>query len=434
MLATDAPDCAAQQVEVYLTDGKSSATELRQWPGAFCCEALLEVLYDASMGPARLVSISVRQFVLDVKGLGAVLSQREGDRERYFWERWTWNGPLDAEEARGSNGKRTQELHSDSALSEDSTSPDEQWWFAGIDSMSTIGVVGCCSALGNIMANATADTGQHVLTVCSSSVVCGSPADMMRLFREERRPRHHWPVKLLLGAAAAVYVLELCVRLTGMPWNQVLYVCGASAGANLTHGQFYRFLTGMFVQRCFPHLISNGLLLLRVSQMLQSRLSRDGQEHALGPLLFFPGVFGNLVSAVVQPYSACVGLSGATYGALGASFYLLARGQMHSVEGKWFIPAASMVAVSSDFMSATSVDYIGHAAAWMGGYLLMPGFLLDDPFRTSQSLTIVTNRARYPAFLAASTTVALVMLVLEQSHVLSHAVYAAWPEMIDIAD
>eukprot|EP00929_Paragymnodinium_shiwhaense_P082313 TRINITY_DN43330_c0_g1_i1.p1 TRINITY_DN43330_c0_g1~~TRINITY_DN43330_c0_g1_i1.p1 ORF type:complete len:434 (+),score=30.48 TRINITY_DN43330_c0_g1_i1:87-1388(+) len=433
MLDSNASACTGDQGAMCLSDGQAAAAEQswQLWPGACFGEALLEVLSDASLGPARMLSSSVTQFVRELKAQENTLAQGKDDCMCYFPALGPWNAPSQGKEAPGGPGETEDSQQCRSSYG-DSTSEDEQQLVSSwLDSATTLGAIGLWTALGSIVSNATTDTAQHVLTVYSSSVVCGSPHDMLRLFREEPRPRPHWFVRFMIGGAVTVYVVELCLHMTGMPWNQVMYVCGANAGAVFTHGQVYRILTGMFVQRRFVSLLSNSLMLLRISQLLHGRLARDGQEDASWLFLIVPGVFGNLVSSVVHPYAASVGLAGPIYGALGASFYMLVHRRLDD-HGKVAVPVATLITLCANLLSPIGVDYIGRAASWLCGYCLMAGYLPDHPIRISP--TLIRERATYPAYVAGFTSIALMMLVMEQSHWLPHSDYAPWPPSNEIPD
>ena len=102
-----------------------------------------------------------------------------------------------------------------------------------------------------------------------------------------------------------IFILQ---NLPGIPGFTEMFVLNSKA----LDGEFWRFLSAIFLHGSITHLIYNLFALLFFGGLLEKLI---GSKRFL-ILFFISGIFANLIS--VWFYSSSLGASGAVYGILGA--------------------------------------------------------------------------------------------------------------------
>lgn len=153
------------------------------------------------------------------------------------------------------------------------------------------------------------------------------------------------------------------------PTPCVLYSLGASWGPALARGQVWRLVTPVMLHANLTHLLFNVFFQLRMG---------FGMERQFGcqkmMLIYFAcGVFGNLLSAAVDPFKLAVGASTAGFGLIGVwlaeillSWEILGPARERTVI--WI--AFMLISVTTMSSMTPNMDLVGHLGGALGGFLL----------------------------------------------------------------
>ena len=132
-------------------------------------------------------------------------------------------------------------------------------------------------------------------------------------------------------------------------------------------GEFYRFISAMFLHSGAQHLISNMVLLYFMGEMVENRTG----SVRFAIIYLFSGIMGNVVSYSYEWISGSrytsVGASGAVYGIMGALLYLVIK----KTEGL-NIPIKRMIllvayCIYSSF-ATSHIDYAAHIGGLVFGF------------------------------------------------------------------
>jgi membrane associated rhomboid family serine protease len=135
--------------------------------------------------------------------------------------------------------------------------------------------------------------------------------------RTVRKVRTNEPriTKAIIGLCVAVFILG---QATGRDFS---YEYGLAGIAITEYGEYYRFITAMFLHASLIHILFNMLILWQIGSVIEMRI---GSARYL-MLYVLSGLGGGLASfALNDPYTLSVGASGAIFGLLGA-YVVLAR-------------------------------------------------------------------------------------------------------------
>ena len=121
--------------------------------------------------------------------------------------------------------------------------------------------------------------------------------------------------KLIIGICVAVFVYG---QATG---TDLSYEYGLAGIAVTEFGQYYRFITAMFLHAGIIHILFNMMILWQIGSVIEMRI---GSPRFIA-LYALSGLGGGLASFLLNdPYTVSVGASGAIFGLLGA-YVVLAR-------------------------------------------------------------------------------------------------------------
>lgn len=122
---------------------------------------------------------------------------------------------------------------------------------------------------------------------------------------------------LLIIINAVIYIIVTAYStLTGIDFNEGLYVFGAKVNLEILSGQYWRFVTPIFLHASIMHLLLNCYSLYWVGNLTE-RLYGHGKFLVI---YLLAGVFGNVISFMFSPNPG-VGASGSIFGLLGALLY-----------------------------------------------------------------------------------------------------------------
>ena len=136
----------------------------------------------------------------------------------------------------------------------------------------------------------------------------------------------------------------------------------------VTNGEFYRFISAMFLHSGAQHLISNMVLLYFMGEMVENKTG----SVRFAIIYLVSGIMGNVVSFgyewITGTRYTSVGASGAVYGIMGALLYLVIK----KTEGL-NIPIKRMIllvayCIYSSFASS-HIDYAAHIGGLIFGFI-----------------------------------------------------------------
>ena len=198
------------------------------------------------------------------------------------------------------------------------------------------------------------------------------------------RPQAVW---VLLALNIAIFViptlLQLAgVRVNGVPINDYLLLYGAKDNAGIKQrGEYYRFLTSMFLHGGLLHIGFNAWALYA----LGPETERIYGTARFLVIYFVAGLAGGVASYALSAYPA-VGASGAIFGLIGALavFYYLSRELLGRAARQQFgsLITVIMINLFIGFSSGGLIDNFAHLGGLAGGaligWLLAPRFVVDE--------------------------------------------------------
>lgn len=144
------------------------------------------------------------------------------------------------------------------------------------------------------------------------------------------------------------------------------------AGANLPlrelHGQYWRFVTSMFLHGGWAHVLLNAFSLLQLGSLFESLFGR--KRFLL--VYFATGIVASVASSMAGHVS--VGASGAIFGVAGATITSILR-TPHLRQERWLrrVTTQLVVVIAANLYAATyfpNVDNTAHIGGLIAGLLL----------------------------------------------------------------
>ena len=151
---------------------------------------------------------------------------------------------------------------------------------------------------------------------------------------------------------------------SGTSYDQLIYDYGAKVNSKILTGEYYRFITPIFLHANITHLLINCYSLYAVGVSV---------ERIFGRLKFFivymvAGILGNVASFMFSP-SWGIGASGAIFGLLGALLYFgLERPALFKKFFGYNILVIILINLTYGF-STMGIDNFAHIGGLLGGFL-----------------------------------------------------------------
>jgi rhomboid protease GluP len=209
------------------------------------------------------------------------------------------------------------------------------------------------------------------------------PQQSFRLSLPLRRPRAVW---VLLAINVIVFVVPellglLGLQIAGFPPNAVVRAFGAKDNEGIAiYGEYYRFLTAMFLHGSWLHLAFNAYALYALGPEAE-RIYGTARFLAL---YFIAGLAGGVASYALNP-SPAVGASGAIFGLIGglAAFYYVSRRLLGEVSRQQLGSLITVIMINLFIgFSSPVIDNTAHIGGLIGGavvgWLLAPRFMVDE--------------------------------------------------------
>ncbi|KRM68093.1 membrane-associated serine protease [Apilactobacillus ozensis DSM 23829 = JCM 17196] len=187
----------------------------------------------------------------------------------------------------------------------------------------------------------------------------------------------------LLGIMIIVYLYMLFSG-NNNPYGMINY--GANVHALVADGEYWRFLTAIFLHWDFMHILFNGITLYFIGVQLESFFG-----HTRFLLIFLlSGIMGNMVSFAFSNNSISAGASTSLFGLFGV--YLMLGENFHN---NIFIRSLAksfsfliILNIGIDLMMP-NVDMYGHIGGLIGGFLYAYVFSLPNNPNISKMKRVV---------------------------------------------
>lgn len=166
-------------------------------------------------------------------------------------------------------------------------------------------------------------------------------------------------VNIIMWAFLNFYSLK-----SGKSYNELLSIFGAKINLNIIKGQYWRFITPVFLHADITHLLINCYSLYAVGVTVERIY---GNARFLIVYLV-AGVMGSILSFMFSINSA-VGASGAIFGLLGALLYF---GVEHPKLFRAYFGHSIIMTIGINLVYGfinTGIDNYGHIGGLMGGFL-----------------------------------------------------------------
>jgi rhomboid protease GluP len=193
-----------------------------------------------------------------------------------------------------------------------------------------------------------------------------------------------WRVLLALNIVifAVPFLLDLIgFRVEGFPISAVVRALGAKSNEAIRlGGEYYRFLTSMFLHGSILHIAFNAYSLFA----LGPETERMYGTPRFAALYFISGFAGGVASYAFSPFPS-VGASGAIFGLVGglAAFFYASRKTLGEMARQQLGGLITVIMLNLFIgFSGTNIDNFAHIGGLVGGaavgWLLAPRFEIDD--------------------------------------------------------
>jgi rhomboid protease GluP len=166
--------------------------------------------------------------------------------------------------------------------------------------------------------------------------------------------------------------LILFLLINFVPFGEMVLFLGAGSNLFINEGEYWRFLTPIFIHRDFGHLFFNSFSLVLFGPAL---------EHILGKVKFLLGYIGAGVIASVAVYFieaatySHIGASGAIFGLFGIYVYMaIYRKDLIDSANSQIVMTILIIGLIMTFVSP-NIAILGHIFGLIGGLLLAPPLL-----------------------------------------------------------
>lgn len=172
-------------------------------------------------------------------------------------------------------------------------------------------------------------------------------------------------VYILIAINIAMWaVLNLVSLKTGRSYNKLLIDFGAKVNIDILKGEYWRFITPIFLHADITHLIVNCYSLYAVGPVVETIYGRTKFLF----IYLMSGFFGSLLSFMFSINSA-VGASGAIFGLLGALLYF---GIEFPNLFKVYFGRSILITLAINLgygLINTGIDNLGHIGGLLGGFI-----------------------------------------------------------------
>lgn len=169
----------------------------------------------------------------------------------------------------------------------------------------------------------------------------------------------------LIAINILVYIaLFLYEKSSGISYGQLIIQLGAKVNSLILDGEYWRFITPLFLHGSLMHLLVNCYSLYIIGSLVE-RLYGRGRFIAS---YFIAGILGNLCSFLFVP-GPSVGASGAIFGLMGILLYF---GLERPVQFKVYFGSSIITTILINLVygfTSTGIDNFAHMGGLVGGFL-----------------------------------------------------------------
>lgn len=175
----------------------------------------------------------------------------------------------------------------------------------------------------------------------------------------------------------SLIIINIFLFIVSVLRGDLLYNEGAfSLRYLLQDGQWWRFITSMFLHADMDHLIGNMLMLYMSGELVEKYLGK--QRYVI--LYFFGGISGSLLYAVYEfatgRYADSIGASGAVFAIIGALLVIVIRNRGRY--GDITVGRMGLMIVYMIYMGVhtSNVNNAAHIGGLLGGMMLTAFYML----------------------------------------------------------
>ncbi|HEX2946652.1 MAG TPA: rhomboid family intramembrane serine protease [Clostridia bacterium] len=170
---------------------------------------------------------------------------------------------------------------------------------------------------------------------------------------------------ILIGVnILAAAVLFLLSKNSGASYGELLNTYGAKVNSNILSGEYWRFVTPVFLHANIEHLLINSYSLFAVGVTVERIYGR----FRYFIVYFAAGICGNILSFVFSPNPG-VGASGAIFGLLGALLYFGVR-NTSLFRASFGVNILVMIGINLFYgFTNPGIDNYAHIGGLIGGFL-----------------------------------------------------------------
>lgn len=185
---------------------------------------------------------------------------------------------------------------------------------------------------------------------------------------------------LLIAANIVVWAfLSLYCLLRGLSYDSIIIVCGAKENFQILAGEYWRFLTPVFLHANILHLLVNSYSLYVVGSTVERIYGRP----RFLIIYFLAGIFGNIASFMFS-LAPGVGASGAIFGLLGALAYYGVENPVIFKKYFGYSLVATLVINIAYGFSNVGIDNFAHLGGLTGGFLVAGVVQLEGRFELTR--------------------------------------------------
>lgn len=166
-------------------------------------------------------------------------------------------------------------------------------------------------------------------------------------------------INILVAGLIALYGLK-----TGTQYGELLITFGAKENAKILAGEYWRFITPIFLHADLMHLAVNCYSLIAVGMIVEKIFG-----YSRFFLIYFAaGIFGNIASFMFSTNPG-VGASGAIFGLMGAMLYF---GLEKPAQFKAYFSVGIITSIAINLFygfSRSGIDNFAHLGGLVGGFL-----------------------------------------------------------------
>lgn len=168
----------------------------------------------------------------------------------------------------------------------------------------------------------------------------------------------------------AIEALQQCTITHPSSLGRQLYECGMGFNPLVTHGEYWRLITPIFLHGSLMHVLFNSFALVLFGPALEQMLGK----FKFFILYFAAGIVGNIGTYLVAPemLNPHIGASGAIYGILGLYvFMIVLRKDLMDPGSTQIVMVILIIGLVMSFLQ-TGVNISAHVFGLIGGFALGP--------------------------------------------------------------